>query len=91
MAALYIDSTKQAHARSTFADLLKHTGIKEIKFTFSDAYDDGKLAVYSYMAVSHNALTWQCDSLYLLCDVISNTISGYFELQLSGLHIWRWL
>jgi hypothetical protein len=31
IAALYIDSTKQAHARSTFADLLKYTSITDIR------------------------------------------------------------
>ncbi len=50
IAALYIDSTKQAHAQSTFADLLKHTRIVDLEFAFSGAYDDGNLAIYLYMA-----------------------------------------
>ena len=48
IAALYIDSTKQAHARSTFADLIKHTSITNVSLRFSDAYDHGKLAAYLY-------------------------------------------
>jgi hypothetical protein len=56
IAALYIDSTKHAHSRSTFADLLKHTSITDIEFEFSDAYDHGKLAVYLHMAVTRKPL-----------------------------------
>ena len=51
IAALHVDSTKQAHARNTFEDLLKHTSIADTEFEFSDAYDDGNLAIYSYMAL----------------------------------------
>ena len=87
IAALYIDSTKQAHARSTFADLLEHTSIADIALEFSDAYDDDKLVVYSYMAVSQKPLTWDHDLLYNLFVVIDNTIYGYSTLQLSGLRI----
>ena len=85
--ALYIDSTKQAHARSTFEGLLKHTSIKNIRFSFSDAYDSGNLAVYSYMALAQTPLSWNPDPLAVLCDVIENIISEYSTLQLSGLQI----
>ena len=87
IAALYIDSTKQAHAPITFADHLKHTSIEDIKIEFSDAYDDGKLAIYLYMAVTHKPLTWDHDLLYPLGVVIKNTINEYSTLQLSGLRI----
>ncbi len=87
IAALYIDSTKQAHARSTFKDLLKHKNIPHITFQFSDAYDDGNLAIYSYMALTQKPLPWKPDPLAVLCDVITNIISEYSTLQLSGLKI----
>ena len=87
IAALYIDSTKQAHARSTFEGLLKYAHIKEIKFQFSDAYDDDNLAIYSYMALAQKPLLWNPDRLAVLPVVILNTISEYPILQLSGLQI----
>ena len=87
IAALYIDSTKQVHARSTFADLLKHTSIADIKFKFADAYDDGKLAIYSYMALAQTPVPWNPDPLAALYVVICKTISVKSTLQLSGLQI----
>ena len=87
IAALYIDSTKQAHARSTFADLLKYTRITNIQSEFSDSYDHGKLAVYWYMALSQKPLDQDRDLLAALYDVIRSTITGLSPLQLSGLHI----
>ena len=87
IAALYIDSAKQAHARFTFADHFKYTNIEDIKIEFSDAYDGGKLAVYSYMAVTHKPVRWDHDPLYPLCVVIKDTINEYSTLQLSGLRI----
>jgi hypothetical protein len=87
IAALYIDSTKQAHARSTFADLLRYTSITGTSFQFSSAYDDGKLAVYWYMAVSQRPLHQDRLPLATLYDVIRNIIIGHSTLQLSGLHI----
>ena len=87
IAALHVDSTKQAHARNTFEDLLKHTSIEDIKFEFSDAYDDGNLAIYSYMALAQEPLPWDPDPLAVLSTVIVNTISRYSELQLSGLRV----
>ena len=87
IAALYIESTKQAHARSTFADLLMHTSITNIEFQFSDAYDHGKLAVYMYMAVTREPLKDGHDPLSALHGVIRNTVIDHSTLQLSGLHI----
>ena len=83
IAALYIDSSKQAHARSTFADLLKHTSIADFQFQFSDAYDDGKLAGYAYMAVFQKPLEWDYRPSFLIMDIISELSI----LQLSRLRI----
>ena len=87
IAALSIDSTKQAHARSIFADLLKHTSIRNTTFQFSDAYDHGKLAVYLYMAVTQKPLTEDLDPPTALYHVIGKTITKHSKLQLPGLHI----
>ena len=87
IAALHIDSTKQAHGRSTFADLLEHTSIKDVKFRFSTAYDHEKLAVYMYMAGTGKPLEKKDDSLPIFYEVIWNTIVEHPALQLSGLHI----
>ena len=84
IAALYIDSTKQAHTRSAFADLLKYTHITDTSLLHSDAYDGSKLAVYWYMAVSHHPLDQDQDHypLAILYDVIANVVN----LKLSGLY-----
>ena len=87
IAALYIDSTKQAHARSIFADLLKYTSITYIQLRFSGAYDSGKLAVYWYMAVSQKPVNQDGYPLAALYDVIESTITQHSTLQLPGLHI----
>src|SRR5258706_9186982 len=87
IAALYIDSTKQAHAHSIFGDHLKHTRIAGIKFEFSGAYDDVNLAIYSYMALSQKPLPWNPDPLAVLCGAIPDTIIRHTTLQLSGLQI----
>src|SRR5258706_13908696 len=87
IAALYIDSTKQAHARSAFADFDKRKRIADIKFQFSEAYDDGNLAIYSYMALAEKLLSWDPDPLAVLRVVIENTLLEYSTLQLSGLQI----
>ena len=87
VAALYIDSTKQPHAHSTFADLLKHISIKDIKIIFSDAYDHGKLAVYLYMALSQEPPTRTHGPQYPLYVVIEKAIYEHSKLQLSGLRI----
>jgi len=85
IAALYIDSTKQAHTRSTFVDLLKNARITDIEFEFSDAYDHGKLAVYMYMAVARAPLQERHGALPAFYGVIQNTITMHSTLQLSGL------
>ena len=87
IAALYIDSTKRIHARSAFADLLKHTSIKYIQFEFSNAYDHGKLAVYSYMALTQEPPPQDHGPHYLLYIVIERTIYKHSTLQVSGLRI----
>ena len=87
IAALYVDSTKQAHARSTFEDLLKRSNIENLEFAFSGAYDGGNLAIYSYMAHAQKTLPWNPDPLAVLCAVIEKTILEYSTLQLSGLQI----
>jgi hypothetical protein len=91
IAALYIDSTKQAaHVRSTFATLLKYTTITtitDIQLYFPGAYDHGKLAVYWYMAVSQKPIDQDGYPLAALYYVIANTIAEHSTLRLSGLHI----
>ena len=87
VAALYIDSTKHHHARSAFADILRHTSTTDIEIIFSAAYDVGNLALYSYMAVSKNPLPWDRDSLSALFHVIQTTLSEHSKLQLSRLQI----
>src|SRR5258706_2506100 len=87
IAALWIDSTKQAHARSTFADLVKHTSLEDIESEFSGAYDDGNLAIYLYMAFAQEPLPWNPDPVTTLYVVITSTVSGYRKLQLLGLRI----
>ena len=87
IAALYIDSTKQAHARSTFADLLKYTRITNVQSEFSDSYDHGKLAVYWYMAVSQKPLDQDRDPRATVFDVIEKTITEHSILRLPGLRI----
>ena len=87
IAALYIDSTKHAHARTTFEDLLKYTRITSIRSRFSDAYDPGKLAVYWYMALSKTPLDLDGRPIASVYRVIENTISVKSTLQLLGLHI----
>ena len=87
IAALYIDSTKQAHAHSIFEDLLSHTRIEDINFQFSGAYDGGNLAIYSYMALAQKPLLWNPNPLAVLRIVIINAISEHSTLQLPGLKI----
>src|SRR5258706_6314815 len=87
IAALYIDSIKHAHARSTFADLLKYTSITNIWSIFSDAYDHGRLATYWYMALSQKPLDQDCDPLTAYYEVIQNTLTEHSTLRLFGLCI----
>ena len=87
IAALYIDSTKQAHARSTFTALLKYTKITRIGLQNPDAYDHGKLAGYWYMALTQQILDQDRDPIATLYGVIENVILQHSTLQLPGLHI----
>jgi len=87
IAALYIDSTRQAHARSAFADLVKYTSITDAYWRYSNAYDQGKLAVYGYMAVSQEPLNQDRYPHAAPYDVIKNIITEGSTLQLSRLRI----
>ena len=87
IAALYYDSTKHAHARTTFGDLLKYTHITNIRSQFSDAYDHGKLAVFWYMALSQKPLDMDGLPLAGVYHVIESTISMVPTPRLTDLHI----
>ena len=87
IAALYIDSTKQAHARPIFADLLQYTRVTHIQLQNTDAYDHGKLAGYWYMALSQKSLDRGRGPIVSLYDVIEHAITEYSTLQLPGLRI----
>jgi len=87
IAALYIDSTKQAHARAAFADLLSYTSIKNHEMCWPGSYDQGNLAVYQYMAFSQEPLDQDRYPQATVHDVIWNTIVEQSTLQLSGLHV----
>jgi len=87
IAALYIDSTKQANARSHFAALLNHTSITDRPLLYSGAYGDGRLAIYLYMAVFRKPVEYDHDPLAALYDIIRRTIYELSPLPLSGLRI----
>jgi hypothetical protein len=92
ISALYIDSTKQAHTRFTFAELLGHTSITDFVFEFSDAYDHGMFAIYLYMAVTQKPLDEHHgplpgDPLPGAYRVIENIIHKGPTLQLSELRV----
>ena len=87
IAALHIDGTKQAHARSIFADVLKRTTITDITFRFSNAYDHDKLAIYMYVAVTRQLLKENDGYFPNFFEVIWGTMTRVSELQLPGLHI----
>ena len=85
IAALYIDSTRQAHARLDFADLLNHAKITDLRLFYSGAYDDGKLAIYLYMAVFRKPFEYIHDPLDALHCVIRAINFELSLLQLLGL------
>ena len=87
IAALYIDSTMQAHARSSFADIVKYTSVTDIQMNYQDAYDHGQLAVFWHMAISQKPLDQDRFPLAALDDVIANSIQYQSILPLSGLHV----
>jgi len=87
IAALYIDSTRQAHARLDFADLLNHAKITDLRLFYSGAYDDGKLAIYLYMAVFRKPFEYVHDPLAALYSVIRGIIFELSPLQLLGLRV----
>jgi len=88
IAALYIDSTKQAHARSDFADLLNHTNITDLRLFYPGAYDDGKLAIFLYMAVFRKPFEYDHDPLAALHHVIRGIIFELSPLQFWGCVSW---
>jgi len=87
IAALYVDNTKQPHARSDFADLLNQTDITNLRFSYPDAHDDGKLAIYLYMVVFRKPFEYNHDPLAALYGVIYRTIYELSPLQLFGLRV----
>ena len=87
IAALFLDTIEQAHARSTFANILEYTQITHIRSQYSDAYDHGKLAIYWYMALSQKPLDQDRDPSAALFDVIETTIAQHSTLRLPGLRI----
>jgi len=87
IAALYIDSTMHAHARSHFADILNHTNITDLTLLYSGAYDGGKLAIYLYVAVFRKPVEYIHDRLAALWDIIHKTLCELPQLRLSGLRI----
>ena len=86
IAALYIDSTKQAHARAAFAELLQYTSIKTHLRRWPGAYDQGKLAAYQYMAFSKRTFDQDRYPHAIVHDVIYNVIDEQ-PLQLSNLRV----
>jgi len=92
IAALYIDSTRQAgHGSATFAKLLKLTNIPYITINtwgWSDAYDYTKLAGYLYMALFKEPLYHGSIPHSPFQDigyVITQTIEHCSEIRLSAL------
>jgi len=86
IAALYIDSTMHAHDRSHFADL-NHPNITDLTFLYSGAYDDGKLAIYLYMALFRKPFEYVHDPLAALYNVICGIIFELSSLPLLGLRV----
>ena len=87
IAALYLDSSKQTYARSTFATLLGCTRITNIRSQNQGAYNNARLAAYWYMALTQKPLDHDRDPIATLYDVIENVIIEHSTLQLSGLQI----
>ena len=92
IAALYIDSAKQAgQAAAAFAHLLTVINIPVITMTtwgWADAYDQAQLACYWYMAVFQRPI-YQEDSenapVQYIGDIIMQTIEHCSEMRLSAL------
>ena len=98
IAALYIDSTKQAsQAAAAFADLLRKVTDIPVKnmttWGWADAYDQTKLAGYLYMVVfqkpiyeRHSEKSPVQDIRHIITETISN-YSKMAEMRLSALHL----
>ena len=91
IAALYIDSTKQAgHASTTFARLLGLTNIPNITedtWEWADAYNQTQLAGYWYMALFQEPLYQKNAPFQDVGYVIMETIQHLSEPRLSALHL----
>ena len=94
IAALYIDSTKQAgHAPAAFSQLLKLTNIPGITmrtWVWADAYDQTKLAGYWYMALFKEPIYQKASDNSPVRDIgyiIMQTINRCSEVTLSALHL----
>jgi len=94
IAALYIDSTRQAgRASTTFAKLLKVTNIPDITMSvwaWADAYDYTKLAGYWYMALFQEPIYQngtQNSPSQDIGNVIAQTIERCSEIRLSALYL----
>ena len=90
IAAMYIDSTKQAgHASTAFTSLLRPTNIMNITretLWWADVYDQTKFASYWYMALFQQPFEYK----YGVQDirfVILATIERCPEISLSALHL----
>ena len=94
IAALYIDSTKQAgQAAAAFAHLVTVTNIPVITmgtWGWADAYDQTKLASYWYTVVFQKPI-YQRDSenspVQDIGYIITQTIQRCSEMRLSALHL----
>ena len=90
IAALYIDSTKQAgHTSTDFMSLLQPTNITNITkeaLKWADVYDQTKLASYWYMALFQQPFEYK-DSIQDIRFVILEAIEHSSEIRLSALQL----
>ena len=87
IAALYIDSTKQAgHASTAFTRLLQPINITKETLQWADVYDQTKLASYWYMAVFQEPFGYKYDIQDMRLSILE-AIARYSEIRLSALHL----
>ena len=91
IAALYIDSTKQAgHAPTTFGHLLSLTTIPNITehtWEWASVYDQTKLAGHWYMALFQEPIYQKNSPIPDIVHIIMETIEHCSEIRLSALHL----
>ena len=93
IAALYMDSTKQAGHTSAFAKLLRLTNLPYIAkdtWGWADAYDQTKLAGYWYMVLFQEPIYQQYSVNSPVHDIgyiIIQTIKHCSKITLSALHL----